>query len=336
MHTHANTWALILAAGSGIRLRDLTTTRAGTLIPKQFCCLRDGPSLLDHALGRARAVAASRHTCAIVAEQHRRWWEPQLWSLPATNVIVQPENRGTANGILLPLLHILQREPAARLVVLPSDHHVRQEAILAHSLRQAVEHVRWHSDDTVLLGLRPDQADPELGYILPGPDDARGTRAVLQFVEKPTAAQAHELIEHGGLWNAFIVAATARALMALFRQRIPGIVRDMRAALQSDLAMHSEGRAVAELYDRLPNIDFSRDILQGQQRRLRTLPVAQCGWSDLGTPARVSEALRRMPAAEPVPEVEPASEWPSAGYLSLASQAERLGNAMGVQQRDSV
>jgi mannose-1-phosphate guanylyltransferase len=331
MCANANTWSLILAAGSGVRLRNLTTTPSGTVIPKQFCCLRGGPSLLDHALCRARAVTANRHICAIVAEQHRRWWEPELWSLPAANVIVQPENHGTANGILLPLMHILERDPEARLVVLPSDHYVRQEAILARALRLAVEQLRWRSNETVLLGLQPEQADPELGYILPGPDDGRGALEVLQFVEKPTAGQAHELIEHGGLWNAFIIASTAQALLALFRQCVPAIVRDMRAAVQCDLSMHTEGRAVAELYERLPNIDFSRDILQGQERRLRALPVAQCGWSDLGTPERVSEALRRVPQAETEPK------WPvSAGYLSLASQTERLHSAIALEHRDSL
>ena len=32
--------------------------------------------------------------------------------------------RGTAPGILLPLLRIAERDPGATLVVLPSDHHV--------------------------------------------------------------------------------------------------------------------------------------------------------------------------------------------------------------------
>jgi len=39
-----------------------------------------------------------------------------------------------ANGILLPLLHIVECGPSAQMVVLPSDHHVRKEAILARAL----------------------------------------------------------------------------------------------------------------------------------------------------------------------------------------------------------
>ena len=90
MLEEANTWALVLAAGEGSRLRILTTSPSGTAIPKQFCSLFEGPSLLHEALRRAQAVADNAHTCVVVAEQHRRWWQGALDSVPAENVIVQP------------------------------------------------------------------------------------------------------------------------------------------------------------------------------------------------------------------------------------------------------
>jgi mannose-1-phosphate guanylyltransferase len=280
--------------------------------------------LLHEALRRARAVTSSLYTCAVVAQRHRRWWEQVLHTLPAANVIVQPENRGTANGILLPLLHIMERDPGAQIVLLPSDHHVLEEHVLARSLRHAIEQLQWRFDETILLGLKPEESDPELGYIIPGRGDGRGALEVRQFVEKPTAMQAHQLIEHGGLWNAFIVVSTAQALLTLFGQRMPQIVREMRVAVQRDLKAPFDGAAVAELYERLPNIDFSRDVLQGKEAQLRVLPVPQCGWSDLGTPKRVAEVLRRAPR----------NEFGSAarmefGHLSLAAQHERMQMTTG-------
>jgi mannose-1-phosphate guanylyltransferase len=314
-----NTWALVLAAGEGSRLRALTTAPSGTTVPKQFCSLYQGPSLLQEALRRAHTVAEERHTCAIVAAQHRLWWEGALCSLPAGNVIVQPQNRGTANGILLPLLHIISRDPAARIVLLPSDHHVRQERLLTSSLREALEQLDSRFDETLLLGIEPDEADPELGYIVPGATDGRGALTVVRFVEKPSAGIARELIRAGGLWNAFIVVSTAQALLTLFRQRVPEIVGAMRGAVQRDRAAGSGGTAISELYERLPVLDFSRDIVVGQESDLRVLPVPQCGWSDLGTPKRVAEALRRAPRPEVAPRVRV-----GLGYLSLADQQHRL------------
>jgi mannose-1-phosphate guanylyltransferase len=318
-----NTWALVLAAGEGSRLRSLTTPPSGPPVPKQFCSLHGGPSLLDEALCRAQCVAAEPRTCVVVAEQHRCWWQGALRALPAQNVVVQPSNRGTAIGILLPLLHILSRDPAARLVLLPSDHHVREEGVLTAALRGAVEQLEWRPRETLLLGLQPEEADPELGYILPGHSDGRGALTLARFVEKPSQSRARELIGAGGLWNAFIVASSGLALLELFRKRIPGIVDSMAAALQRGRRAEpagAESAELAELYQTLPAIDFSRDIVAGNEGDLRVLPVRPCGWSDLGTPKRVSEVLRRTP------RTKAAARWgrSAGGYLSLAEQQERL------------
>jgi mannose-1-phosphate guanylyltransferase len=320
MHSGAkNTWALLLAAGEGSRLRNLTTARSGTAIPKQFCSLYEGPSLLQEALRRAQVVADKRCISAVVAEQHRRFWEPQLRSLPQAHVISQPENRGTAIGILLPLLHILLRDPAAQIVLLPSDHHFCDERVLAASLVDAVEQLRWRFHETLLLGIEPEEPDAELGYIVPGTTDGCGALIVERFVEKPSLAQARELIRSGGLWNAFIVAASGQALLALFRRRIPRVVEALWAAVQRDLESSRAARATDELYRGLPIIDFSRDILEGQEAELRVLPLPKCGWSDLGTPRRVAETLRRAPRPELTHGVKAGM-----GYLSLATQHERL------------
>jgi mannose-1-phosphate guanylyltransferase len=319
LHCKPGAWAIVLAAGEGTRLRSLTKSPSGSPVPKQFCSLYEGPCLLREALNRASSIAEPEQTCVVVAEQHRRWWNPELHCLPPGNIIVQPDNRGTANGILLPLLHILHRDPDARVVLLPSDHLVRQETILATSLRSAVAQLRWRFDEILLLGLTPEESDPELGYIVPGRSDGQGALTVSRFVEKPSPPQAAELVGVGALWNAFIVAAAARSLRLLFDERIPEVVARMSNAVQSDLAAGDGMHATAQLYMRLPTLDFSRDILTGQECRLRVLPVPRCGWSDLGTPRRVAEALARSPC----PDIAKRLHSDFVG-VSLAAQHERM------------
>jgi len=53
MSHRQHTWALVLAAGEGARLRTLTTDASGTAIPKQFCSLHGGTSLLLDTLSLA-------------------------------------------------------------------------------------------------------------------------------------------------------------------------------------------------------------------------------------------------------------------------------------------
>ena len=75
MELERHTWACpALAGGDGSRLRHLTTTAEGVTVPKQFCSLRGGPSLLREALERAKLVARRDRICTIVAAQHRHWW----------------------------------------------------------------------------------------------------------------------------------------------------------------------------------------------------------------------------------------------------------------------
>ena len=67
-------WSLVLAGGDGNRLRALTTKPCGTSVPKQYCSLHGGHSLLEDAIARAQRVVAPDRVCTIVAQQHREWW----------------------------------------------------------------------------------------------------------------------------------------------------------------------------------------------------------------------------------------------------------------------
>jgi mannose-1-phosphate guanylyltransferase len=282
-----HTWVLVLAAGEGRRLQELTTTASGIVIPKQYCSLLGGPSLLQEALRRGEAIAPRGRVCTVVADQHRRWWPKHTQSVPDNNVIVQPMNRGTANGILLPLLQILRRDPDARIVLLPSDHYFDDELELAHWLR--VASAPSEAAEILLLGFEPRSADPQLGYIVPGHLIGSRRWAVGAFVEKPPLTRASELVRAGALWNAFIIAADARALLALYERHCGDLLRRMREAV--DRVANRDGTALKVLYEELPDIDFCRDLLENTGQPLRVLAVPQCGWSDLGTPERVAEVL---------------------------------------------
>ena len=293
MDCSAHTWALVLAAGDGRRLSALTTDATGRAVPKQFCSLDGGSSLLQATIARAQSIADQRHTSVIVAGDHRRWWWHTLQNLPKVNIVVQPHNRGTANGILLQLLHIELLDREAEVVLLPSDHFVVDEGVLTNAVRQALVHVRIAPRQIVLLGMVPGSPDPDLGYIVPGRPDGRGTHEVRAFVEKPARAKAEVLIERGALLNAFILTAKCRALLDLFSQTLPDVLASMRQALdwRSD-----RGLELAKLYERLPVCDFSRQVLEKTHGQvLRVMPVPECGWSDLGTPARLGQALARIP-----------------------------------------
>jgi mannose-1-phosphate guanylyltransferase len=317
-----DTWAVVLAAGEGSRLRSLTTTSSGTAIPKQFWSLCGERSLLHEALQRATAVAPRTRRCIVVAEHHRQWWGAELSAEPQENVIVQPSNRGTAIGILLPLLHIVIRDPDARVVLLPSNHHVRDESTLAAALQEAMRQLQARRNQILLLGISPEDDDPELGYIVPGIVDGSAVRRISHLVEKPSAPLARSMLASGALWNSSIIVAHAKGLLQVLSSHFPRIVDEMQSVVERSPCTGAAPAAAVKLYRRLPDVEFSRQILESVGGVLRVLPVGRCGWSDLETPQQVANVLRRLPR---VKDEKRQSRDRSYSPLSLADAARAEG-----------
>lgn len=289
MDTKGNRWCIVLAAGDGTRLRSLTTDPQGRTTPKQYCSLRGEGSLLTDALARADRLAPRERVATVVAAAHERWWRGELADRPAGNTIVQPLNRGTAPGLLLPLLEILERDPGARVVVLPSDHFVRDEGVLERAIRRALAAVERRRAGVVLLGIAPDAAVDDYGWLVPAGGTAGRLQPVGTFVEKPPLPEAARLLGAGGAWNSFILAARGADLLALLRQRLPWLTRSMQDA--HDVARAGRPATLSVLYEAMVPADLSRDVLQGAEASLHMMRVPACGWTDLGTPERVAACL---------------------------------------------
>jgi mannose-1-phosphate guanylyltransferase len=280
-----HTWAIVLAAGEGKRLSSLTLDANGNVVPKQFCSLDSDVPLIKQTLARAEAVVSRDRITAVVSPAHVCYWKSALNDLSSENIIVQPLNRGTAVGILLPTLSILARDPDANVLILPSDHHVADESILEDAMSLAIDDVRHHLTGIALLGIEAHEPDPELGYIVPRISNHARLHHVHRFIEKPHIDEARQLCNEGALWNSFILAGRARSLVELCGQRYAEVVRSLQAI---ELRNYTQ---LLQVYCEFPEIDFSRHIVTGQEQRLAVMAVPRCGWNDLGTPHRLDRAL---------------------------------------------
>ena len=304
MQLTSDPWVLILAAGSGTRLSELTRDQDGIVVPKQYCSLRGGRSLLLDTVDRALRLTVRERVVVVVAAQHERWWRSQLGCIDRRNIVVQPDNRGTTAGILLPLARILERDPSAHIAVLPSDHYVAQPPVLAQAMRSALHAVRNDPQHLVLLGVTPDSPDTEYGWIVPGHGTGTGLRPVTEFVEKPPLARAMGLLDAGALWNSFLFASSGATLWRLCTRFAAEAAAAIAAATRRP-AVQREA-ALDAAYHELPTIDFSRTVLGGSAAQLRLMLVPECGWTDLGTPSRVADCIARIEQRYPDLPARPA------------------------------
>ena len=286
MKNFGQLWALVLATGDNNREADATSASTDRAVTMQRDSPGEAATLLSGALHRATAVAHRARVWAVVTQQRRQRLEGPLWFVPASSFVVLPEHGSTTYGILMGLLRILQRDPAARIVVLPSNYLVRDERPLIRSLRYAAAHTVLRPDELFILGAEPETPDPDLPGIVVGPDDHRGAFGVAQLVDKSSAAPRHAVIERRLLWNTGILAGSVHAFLRLMERRIPDVVVEAQAVLRG-----ADAVAAAELNARLLGLDFHRYVLRGQERHLSVLPIPRYGRTDLSASERGTDML---------------------------------------------
>lgn len=285
-------WTVILAAGAGRRLQEVTGG-----IPKQFWRADGGPSLLEQTMDRFDPLTPRSRTVVIVNTDHLKHVRATDGAESGPVLVTQPEDRGTAAGVLLALTPVMEHAPESTVIVTPSDHGVLDGAKFRHGVLDAATDAR---DRIVLFGVEPTRAHTDYGWISLGASSAGGLRPVTSFIEKPAADLAARLFASGAVWNTMVVVARARALWDLYVRRLPDLARVFAGVIER--RGKERARFLASAYRTLPARDFSRDLLTGARGLSARVWPAAIGWSDLGTPERLRDwratvASRARPAA---------------------------------------
>ena len=166
-------WAVVLAGGEGVRLRALTRLICGDDRPKQYVPLLGSRTLLEQTLERLARLVPPQRTVIVGHERQASYLAALGIDRSGLTVLLQPENRGTAAAILLATHWTLRRDPEALVGVFPSDHFVLEEGLFTGCVREAAYASRTLGGRMVLLGAHPTDADPEYGWVEPGPPSDR-------------------------------------------------------------------------------------------------------------------------------------------------------------------
>ena len=287
-------WAIVLAGGEGVRLRPLIRQVCGDERPKQFAKIVGLKSLLRSTLDRVALKIAPERTVIVTCQAHSQYVKQEFPDTPAQQILAQPEDRGTAAGILFPAHWIYSRDPEAVVAVFPSDHFILEDCSFMDHILRVTAFVRQAPDRLVLLGARATEPETEYGWIEPGEPigrmDARPVCAVRRFWEKPLPDRARACLAAGCFWNTFVFVVKVSTLMDAGRTLLPELTARL-ARITRFLATERIREAENE-WHRISKADFSRTVLERCPSLLAVSPLPALTWSDLGTPRRVMDTLQ--------------------------------------------
>ena len=277
--------AVLLSGGSGTRLWPLSREA----YPKQFLPLVGEDTMLQATWRRVAPVAGAA-PIVVAGEDHRFLVAEQLRQVgvAAASILLEPVGRNTAPAIAAAALQAMTDGGDPLLLVLPSDHVVRD----AEAFRAAVQEASAAADAGALVtfGIVPTAPETGFGYIQA--QAGEGVRKVLRFVEKPDATTAQSYLDAGGYyWNSgMFLFRASRYLEELARFRAD-ILDGARAAFDAARRDGDFIRLAADAFAATPAESIDYAVMERTDAAM-VLPV-DIGWNDVGSWAALWDVAER-------------------------------------------
>jgi mannose-1-phosphate guanylyltransferase / mannose-6-phosphate isomerase len=272
---------VVLSGGSGTRLWPLSRA----MYPKQFIRFFDDQdsSFLAATLKRLAPGAGFAAPIVICNNDHRFLVreEAERASVTPQAIVLEPVARNTAPAAAVAALLVAHTDPEGILVLMPSDHVVKNEPGFVAAVRRAGEVAA--TGRLVLFGIQPAGPHTGYGYIrrgdpLPGLDDAFVVEA---FMEKPDRETAAGYLKAGGhFWNSGIFVFRAQT----FLDELARLDASILDAAKRALAEAREDLGFLRLDDafaKAPAISIDYAVME-KTKAAAVLPI-DIGWSDVGS-----------------------------------------------------
>lgn len=287
-----NTYALILAGGSGTRFWPLSRNNR----PKQLLDLFGTGTLLEQTIKRLDGLVPLENILILTNSLQVDAVREIASMLPAENIFSEPAKRDTAPAVALGIGLIATRNPDAVMMVLPSDQLIQDTTAYHTVMRDALATAK-KSNGLVTIGLKPTWACPSYGYIergdrakINGLECQNPTYNVKRFREKPNAELAAQFLAQGNFsWNA-----------GMFVWSLPTVIAQLTA----------HAPELADFISELRRSHNIQDTVDAQFPKL--------------TPTSIDYAL--MEKADRVLNIEATFDWDDVGsWVSIAKYLEKHG-----------
>lgn len=274
------TVAVIMAGGQGRRFWPVSRKNK----PKQFLSLTgDGETMLQSTVARLDGIVRPDNIYVVTNIGYVDMVNKQLPMIPYSNIICEPIGRNTAPCIGLVLNVLMKKYEDAVMIVLPSDHVVKNTGMFKETLSGLVS-TAARTDGLFTIGIRPNYPETGYGYI----KYIAGTRGdgiykVERFVEKPDEKRALEYLRDGNyLWNSGMFVWKMSVLYGEYKKYADDILKKV------DEYFASETSARDEIFAAIRAVSVDVAILEKSE--LIYTVVGDFGWDDAGSFA----ALQRV------------------------------------------
>ncbi|MFT4177548.1 MAG: mannose-1-phosphate guanylyltransferase [Luteolibacter sp.] len=288
MATPEQTYALILAGGSGTRFWPLSRNAR----PKQLLDLFGTGTMLEQTIRRLDGLVPYENILILTNSQQEAAVREIASMLPPENIFAEPAKRDTAPAVALGVGLIAARDPDALMMVLPADHLI-QDSEAYHSVMRDALRAAGQSNSLVTIGIKPTWPCPSYGYIergekahLGGEPFEHSPVGVKRFREKPAPELAEQFLAQGGFsWNAGIFVWSLPTVINQFVSHSPEL-----ANFISELRHTSDiPGVVKEQFPKLTPISFDYALMEKADRVLNI--EASFDWDDVGSWLSVANYL---------------------------------------------
>ena len=280
--SNSSIFPVVLCGGSGTRLWPLS--RAS--YPKQFLSIEKEEkfSLLQKTIKRIQPLKNLKKPILVCNEEHRFIVAEQMRELNIDDFIIllEPFGRNTAPAITIAALKALELENDPTLLVLSSDHQIKNVEKFINIIALGLSHTK--SNKLVTFGVVPKSPEIGYGYIkaaTPIKEEIDGFD-IECFIEKPDLETAKKLIKDSRFtWNSGMFMFKANEIINEIAKFSPEILLTCKETIRKSVLDLDFQRLDKESFKKCENISIDNAVMEKTNKGI-VIPL-DVGWSDIGS-----------------------------------------------------
>lgn len=273
--------ALIMAGGRGERF----WPKSRKNLPKQFLSLtHDGKTMIQLTVERIRPIVSMENIYISTNLSYKKLVMEQLPGVPEENILCEPVGKNTAPCIGLAAVHIRKKLGDAIMMVLPSDHLIKNNVMFLDVLRDASTAAEENTN-LVTIGITPSYPETGYGYIQFDSQNIKEctSRAykVVRFKEKPDLITAKEYVSNGDyLWNSGMFIWKVSSILSNMENLMPEMYKGLEK-IENSIGNADQEQVLETEFTKFKSESIDYGIME-HAKDIYILP-GTFGWDDVGS-----------------------------------------------------